>query len=50
MIPSTDNLLFIIAAYAAAWVMMTGYSIYLYRAIARARRAYAAAAAAAGEQ
>ena len=43
MIPSTNNLIFIVAAYSAAWVMMIGYSVHLYRAVARARRAYAAA-------
>lgn len=47
MIPSSNNLIFIVAAYAAAWVMMIGYSIHLYRAVARARRAYAIAAIAA---
>ncbi len=43
MIPSSNNLVFIVAAYAAAWAMMIGYSVHLFRAVARARRAYAAA-------
>ena len=50
MIPTSNNLVFIVAAYAAAWVMMIGYSVHLFRAVARARRAYATAAIAAASK
>jgi hypothetical protein len=35
-----DNWSFVIAAYAAAWIMMVGYWVHVHTALRRARRAY----------
>ena len=34
-----SNWLFVVAAYAAAWIVIGGYAAHLYRTMSRARRA-----------
>ena len=47
MIPNTGNWNFIIAAYAAAWIAVIGYWVFVHRALRRARAHYEEAAASA---
>ena len=40
MIPNTGNWTFIISAYAAAWIAVIGYWVFVHRAVRRARARY----------
>ena len=40
MIPTTNNWNFIIAAYAAAWIAVIGYWVFVHGAVRRARARY----------
>jgi hypothetical protein len=40
MIPTPNNWAFIISAYAAAWIAVIGYWVFVHRAVHRARARY----------